>query len=295
MRRTELSGPGTHGGLTSSPGRRRGPVASVHMTSTAAVNREHRRPSPVFLGLVAVTAVSGWAVWTGFAQVTGFAVFLFVVSGWIVSLCLHEYAHARSALHSGDVSVGAKGYLTLNPLKYTHALLSIVLPVLFVIMGGIGLPGGAVFVERGRISGRWRHSLISAAGPLTNLVLAVALTAPWWLGGIDAVPMPFRYALAFLALLQVTAAILNSLPVPGLDGYGVIEPWLSRSARRQAEPFAPFGLLIVFACLWIPGIADVFWDVVYAALGSLDVPALESYYGREFFQFWDGAPRYAGE
>ena len=222
------------------------------MTSAVGLKREHRRPSPVFLGLVAVTAVSGWAVWSDFAQATGFAVFLFVVSGWIVSLCLHEYAHARSALHGGDLSVAAKGYLTLNPLTYTHALLSIVLPVLFVIMGGIGLPGGAVFVDRGRIRGRWRHSLISAAGPMTNAVLAVLLTAPWWLGVMDGVPAPFRFALAFLALLQVTAAILNSLPVPGLDGYGVIEPWLSPSARRQAQPFAPFGLLIVFACLWIP-------------------------------------------
>ena len=123
---------------------------------------------------------------------TGFAVFLFVTAAWIVSLCLHEYAHARTALHSGDISIGAKGYLTLNPLKYTHALLSIVLPVLFVIMGGIGLPGGAVFIERGRIRGRWKHSLISAAGPLTNVLFAVVCTAPFWLGALDGVPLTFR-------------------------------------------------------------------------------------------------------
>lgn len=263
------------------------------MSSAVALEREHRRPSPVFLGLVAVLAVSAWAVWTDFARATGFAVFLFVVSGWIVSLCLHEYAHARSALHGGDSSVAAKGYLTLNPLKYTHALLSIVLPVLFVIMGGIGLPGGAVFVERHRIHGRWRHSLISAAGPLTNVVFALVLTAPWWLGLIDQVPTTFRFALAFLALLQVTAALLNMLPVPGLDGYGVIEPWLSSSARRQAEPFAPFGLLIVFGCLWIPEVAGVFWNVVDAALGAVGVSPGETYLGLEYFRFWDGDPQIA--
>ncbi|MGO4756936.1 site-2 protease family protein, partial [Streptomyces sp. 2MCAF27] len=105
-----------------------------------AVSRRNRRISPVFLGLVAIMGVSGWAVWTDFSASPGFAVFLFVVSGWIVSLCLHEYAHARTALHGGDISIGAKGYLTLNPLKYTHVALSIVLPVIFVIMGGIGLP-----------------------------------------------------------------------------------------------------------------------------------------------------------
>ncbi|WP_043264092.1 site-2 protease family protein [Streptomyces sp. CT34] len=259
---------------------------------TTAIPRADRRVSPVFLALVAVLAVSGWAVWSGAAgSGTGFAVFVFVVSGWVVSLCLHEYAHARTALHSGDISVGAKGYLTLNPLRYTHALLSIVLPVIFVIMGGIGLPGGAVFIERGRIRGRWRHSLISAAGPLTNILFAAVVSAPFWLHGLDGVPDPFRYALAFLALLQVTAAILNFVPVPGLDGYGVIEPWLSSDVRRQVEPFAPFGLLAVFGLLWVPEINQVFFDLVHTVLRALGVSAWDGYWGQEFFRFWQGAPQ----
>ncbi|MFD3541803.1 site-2 protease family protein [Streptomyces sp. NPDC058662] len=248
--------------------------------------RGERRISSVFVGIVAVMAVTGWAVWTGYATSTGLAVFLFVTSAWIVSLCLHEYAHARTALHSGDLSVGAKGYLTLNPLAYTHALLSIVLPVLFVILGGIGLPGGAVYIERDRIRGRWRHSLISAAGPLTNVAFAVVCTAPFWLDALDGVPRPFRYALAFLALLQVSAAILNFLPVPGLDGYGVIEPWLSHRVRREVAPLAPFGLLAVFALLWIPAVNGFFFDVVYAVLSALGVGDLESYCGRDLYRFW---------
>lgn len=260
------------------------------MTS-ASTHPEHHRISPVFLGLVALMGVSGWAVWSGWAEVTGVAVFFFVVSGWIVSLCLHEYAHARSALRAGDISVGAKGYLTLNPLRYTHALLSIVLPVIFVIMGGIGLPGGAVYIERGRIRGRWKHSLISAAGPLTNAFFALLLTAPFWLGAMENVPVAFRCALAFLALLQVTAAILNFLPVPGLDGFGVIEPWLPQKARRQAEPFAPFGLLVVFGCLWIPEVNGVFWDTIDAVLRTLGVSDLETYLGLEYFRFWQGEPQ----
>ncbi|MEU7179736.1 site-2 protease family protein [Streptomyces celluloflavus] len=259
---------------------------------TTAIRRADRRISPVFLALVAVLAVSGWAVWSGaLAAGTGFAVFVFVVSGWVVSLCLHEYAHARTALHSGDISVEAKGYLTLNPLKYTHALLSIVLPVLFVILGGFGLPGGAVFIERSRIRGRWRHSLISAAGPLTNILFAAVVTAPFWLHQLAGVPAAFRYALAFLALLQVTAAILNFLPVPGLDGYGVIEPWLSHRLRRQVEPFAPFGLLAVFGLLWVPEINHVFFDLVDAILRALGVSNWDSYWGRELFRFWQGEPQ----
>ncbi|MET9893323.1 site-2 protease family protein [Streptomyces sp. NPDC006465] len=254
--------------------------------TTAATRRSDRRISPVFVGIVAVMAVTGWATWTGFAELPGMGVFLFVTAAWIVSLCLHEYAHARTALHSGDISIGAKGYLTLNPLKYTHALLSIVLPVIFVIMGGIGLPGGAVFIERGRIQGRWKHSLISAAGPLTNVLFAVVCTAPFWLHALDGVPEAFRYALAFLALLQVTAAILNFLPVPGLDGYGVIEPWLSYGVRRQVEPFAPFGLLAVFAVLWIPSVNREFFDIIDAVLGGLGIGPGEADCGQWLYRFW---------
>ncbi|WOX09251.1 site-2 protease family protein [Streptomyces sp. N50] len=254
---------------------------------TATTTRpSDRRISPVFLGILAVTAVTGWATWTGFAEQPGVAVFLFVTAAWIVSLCLHEYAHARTALHSGDISIGSKGYLTLNPMKYTHALLSIVLPVIFVIMGGIGLPGGAVFIERGRIHGRWKHSLISAAGPLTNVLFAAVCTAPFWLHALDGVPADFQYALAFLALLQVTAAILNFLPVPGLDGYGVIEPWLSNDIKRQVEPFAPFGLLFVFALLWVPSINREFFDMIDAILRGLGVSDWQTSNGYSLYQFW---------
>ncbi|ARP69955.1 site-2 protease family protein [Streptomyces pluripotens] len=254
--------------------------------TTATTRHGDRRISPVFVGIAAVAAVTGWGTWTGFAAQPGIAVFLFVTAAWIISLCLHEYAHARTALHGGDITVGAKGYLTLNPLKYTHAVLSIVLPVVFVIMGGIGLPGGAVFIERDRIRGRWRHSLISAAGPLANVLFAAVCTAPFWLHAVDGVPLDFRYALAFLALLQVTAAILNFLPVPGLDGYGVIEPWLSYNVKRQVEPFAPFGLLFVFALLWMPSVNEVFFQAIHSILSSLGIDESQTYCGYDLFRFW---------
>ncbi|MFI6102634.1 site-2 protease family protein [Streptomyces sp. NPDC051310] len=251
--------------------------------ATATSRPSERRISPVFLGIAAVMLVTGWAVWTGFSADPGLAVFLFVTSTWIVSLCLHEYAHARTALHGGDISIGAKGYLTLNPLKYTHALLSVVLPVIFVIMGGIGLPGGAVFIEQHRIRSRWKQSLVSAAGPLTNVAFAAVLTAPFWLGALDGVPLPFRLALAFIALLEVSAVILNFLPVPGLDGYGVIEPWLSYRVRRKVEPYAPFGLLAVFVFLFIPEVNAAFFGLVDTVLGGLGIPELETYCGRDLY------------
>lgn len=266
-------------------------MATVHEMPS----RSDRRISPVFAGIAAVMVVTGWAVWTGFPERPGIAVFLFVLAAWVVSLCLHEYAHARTALHGGDSSIVAKGYLTLNPLKYTHALLSIVLPVLFVILGGIGLPGGAVFIERHRIRGRLRHSLISAAGPLTNAAFAVVLMLPFLFPRLlpDA-PTPFLAALAFLAMLQVTAAILNFLPVPGLDGYGVIEPWLAERTRRSLEPYQPYGLILVFGLLWIPEVNRAFFDMVDAVTGAFGVDEVATSLGYDWFRFWDGEPSVSG-
>ena len=116
--------------------------------------------------------------------------------------------------------------------------------------------------------------------------VAAVCTAPFWLDAMDGVPHDVRLALAFLALLQVTAAILNFLPVPGLDGYGMVEPWLSYGVRRQVEPFAPFGLLFVFALVWVPEVNQVFFDVINAILRELGISDIDSYCGSEMYRFW---------
>ncbi|TQF05696.1 site-2 protease family protein [Kitasatospora acidiphila] len=256
---------------------------------------DERRISPVFWVLLAILGTSAWAVWQGYGA-AGFGVFLFVVAGWMVSLCLHEYAHARTALHGGDITVGAKGYLTLNPFKYANAVTSFILPVVFVLLGGIGLPGGAVFIERHRIRGRLKHSLISAAGPLVNLAFAVVLLVPVGAGWLDGSPgtaqvgpylvHTFPAALTFLALLQVSAALLNFLPVPGLDGYGIIEPWLSLKTRRAVEPFAPYGLLAVFIIFWQSQVNQWFFNLVYQIMNLFGVDDFYIYFGQHLFRFW---------
>src|SRR5574339_11953 len=101
--------------------------------------------------------------------------FAVVLIGWIFSLCLHEFSHALVAYYGGDYTVRDKGYLTFNPLRYTHPLFSIVLPLLFLVLGGIGLPGGAVYIERSLIRNRFVLSAMSLAGPASNLLIAILL------------------------------------------------------------------------------------------------------------------------
>jgi Zn-dependent protease len=244
------------------------------------------RPSPIFLGLLALCGAGAWMTWTGSGPVR-LGVFLLVVAGWLVSLCLHEYAHAVVAYHGGDRSVAEKGYLSLDPRKYSDVLLSIVLPLAFVLLGGIGLPGGAVWIDRGRIPGRLRHTLVAAAGPLVNVVLAVALLvavsrSSAVFGGHEA----FWAALAYLGFLQVTASVLNLLPVPGLDGFGIVEPWLPREWARQAALVSPFGMLLVFGALWAPEVNGPFFDFVYWLVEAAGASPVLVQFGGELFRFW---------
>jgi Zn-dependent protease len=244
------------------------------------------RPSPIFLGIVALFIVTAIMTWTEFGNVR-IDVFLFVLAGWVVSLCLHEYAHALSAYLSGDRSVASRGYLTLNPLKYTHPFLSIVLPLIFVILGGIGLPGGAVWVDHGAIRSRVRDSLISFAGPATNLVFTFALTIPIALFATSfGLHTAFWGALAFLAFLQLTATLINFLPIPGIDGGNIYQPWLSPQGQRAFQAIAPWGFVILFALLWSPVLNRYFFDIVFAIGNAIGLPDYLVSDGDTLFRFW---------
>lgn len=257
------------------------------MTETQTT-RVSRAPSPIFLGLVAVALVSGWALFAGLGAPTIVA-FVFILAAWVISLCLHEFAHAVVAYRYGDVSVAHRGYLTLDPLKYTHPVFSIVLPLVFVLLGGIGLPGGAVFIDQRALRTRFARSAVSAAGPLTNLTIAVVLAIAIGIGfqgGGGSGQYEFWAALGFLLFLQITATVLNLLPVPGLDGFGMIEPYLPTAWLARASRVAPFAILILFGLLWIPPVNAAFFGLIFGLTDLLGVPGILIGSGYGLFQFW---------
>jgi Zn-dependent protease len=141
-----------------------------------------RRPSPVFVALVVTLVAGGWVTWTGWGN-PDIGVFVFVAAGWLVSLCLHEFAHAYVAYRSGDRSVVERG------LSHPQS------PAL----------------QRRAAEHRAAAAVCAGAGrPRAGTQVA------FWSG------------VAFLVFLQVTAILLSLLPIPGLDGYGMVEPWLPR-------------------------------------------------------------------
>lgn len=257
------------------------------MSSRFGRRRTGVMPSPIFAALVALTIVGGVVAWQADTAGTQakFGAFVLVVGGWIVSMCLHEFGHAYTAWRAGDTEVALRGYLTLNPIRYSHPLLSIGLPIFFIALGGFALPGGAVYIRSGGFSVRTRR-MIHAAGPAANAVLAVVLLAVLASVGSARTHAVFWFALSFLAFLQVTAVVLNLLPIPGTDGYSLLEPSLSPETRRRLDQVRPYGILLLLAILWVPQLNRLFFDVVYAIFEWSGVPRSWAGAGNDLVRFW---------
>lgn len=245
------------------------------------------RPSPIFLGLVALTAAGGVLAWLAGSSVRPLSyagVFVFVIAGWLVSLCLHEFGHAVTAWRFGDRDVAVRGYLTLDPRRYSHPALSLLLPMVVIALGGIGLPGAAVYVRTWFMTPN-RRTLVSLAGPAANLVLAVlllVLTRVLY----DPAHAVLWSGVAFLGFLQLTALLLNLLPIPGLDGYDALEPHLSPETQRAVAPAKQWGLFVVLFLLLAPGLNRWFFELVLWLFDFSGVPHVLVAWGNSLTRFW---------
>lgn len=216
-----------------------------------------------------------------------YMIFLFVVAGWIVALTAHEFGHALVAHLGGDTTVAGRGYLTLDPLKYTDIGVSLVIPLLALALGGIGFPGGAVYLRPDLMRGAGWRSAASLAGPVGTFLMLVLLAA--------AIPLATRLhdgealaqGLAVLAFLQATALVLNLLPIPGLDGWGVIRPFLPESLSASIQVFERFGFVILFAVIFFaPGVARALFGVALAVTDLVAIPRALVSGGWAAFSFW---------
>ena len=178
------------------------------------------------------------------------AFYISTVASFAGSICFHEYCHAFAAHHLGDDTAKEGGYMTLNPLK-VMGWMSIAALLLF------GFSWGAVPVKRDDPS-RLRRAAISAAGPLSNLLLLsiVALLLKWVCASVPtaAVGGFAYYCRLFLICALYANAILflfNILPIPMLDGWGIIEPILPKflipSENVKISIFRAFIYIVCFS------------------------------------------------
>ena len=216
-----------------------------------------------------------------------------VLLGWILSVCFHEFCHALVAYWGGDTSVKQRGYLGLNPAAYIDPLMSIVVPAVVLLMGGMPLPGAAVRIDQSALRNRWWASAVSAAGPVANLLLFLlfALLLHPDVGLVDYAsanqPNWVRF-LGVLTVLQLMAVMINLLPIPPFDGFGIIEPYLDYETRwKLRRPIVAWaGILILFFVVFgVDRIRDAFYGVMMHITNAMGLP-WETLYGNYNLAFF---------
>jgi Zn-dependent protease len=189
----------------------------------------------------------------------------------LFSLSVHEAAHAWTALRMGDDTAARQGRITLNPLSHIDPIGTVLIPLLQVFWGGVPLIGWAKptpVSSRNFRSVARAQILVSGAGPLANLLLALLFTAALFV----ALRSGMRGSDPVMALLDtgikmnVVLALFNLVPLPPLDGSSVfywgMPSGIANAYRRYVQPYGHWILLVLFA-------SGLLWRVLNPFAGAL--------------------------
>jgi Zn-dependent protease len=181
----------------------------------------------------------------------------------LFSLTVHEMAHAWTADRLGDPTARLLGRVSFNPLVHADPIGTIVFPLIAMI-SGFPLLGWAKPVPvnvRQLRHHRRDYMLVAAAGPGSNLVIAIAAAialrampvSPVMLGEPN-VSAPLAVLLGSAMRLNVLLAVFNMIPIPPLDGGNVLSGLLPRAAAHRFDAFVrPYGFLLLYALILTRG------------------------------------------
>jgi Zn-dependent protease len=188
----------------------------------------------------------------------------------VVSLSVHEAAHAWSAEKLGDPTARRLGRVSLNPAVHVDPIGTILFPLLAMISRFPFLIGWAKPVPVGiqNLRGNWRQKfmLIAAAGPASNVLMALGAAALLWaLSGGP--PLEVSQGLvgqilfAFIRL-NLVLAVFNMIPVPPLDGGNVLAGLVSGPIADALDRARPYGIFILYALMFLGVVSGIIYPVV---------------------------------
>jgi Zn-dependent protease len=181
-------------------------------------------------------------------------------SALLLSLTVHEAAHAWTADRLGDPTARLLGRVSLNPAAHIDLIGTVLFPLIAMI-SGVPLIGWAkpVPVDQRNLHHPRRDFLfIAAAGPVSNLLLAAGLAMIYrvTLPGQDTIVFA---VLATALLLNVLLAVFNMVPIPPLDGGNVLAGLLpARMAHAYDRAIRPYGFIILYGLM----LTGILWRLV---------------------------------
>ncbi len=199
----------------------------------------------------------------------------------LVAFPIHEFAHALAALRLGDGTARMLGRLTLDPRAHFDPTGGVLLAISVLFAGfPIGYAKPTPYNPTNIRGGAWGEAAIAAAGPLSNLVLAVAGAIP--LRYIDATGMDVPALADFLGLfvyINLALMIFNFIPIPPLDGSKVLYAFLDPKTAWQVRPWLEqYGLFVLLGLIFLPFIGGP--NVLGAVVGEVLNPIFRLLTGR---------------
>lgn len=165
----------------------------------------------------------------------------------ILSLTVHEWAHAWSAWKLGDDTASREGRLTLNPMPHIDLLGTIVLPLLGAPIGWAKPVPVNPSRFRRSVNMSAGMAITASAGPLSNLVLAVGCAVGLGLmfrfGGMHKGPL--QQLLIRGLFMNVALAVFNLIPIPPLDGSRIVDHFVPAKHREAWDSFARFAPILL--------------------------------------------------
>lgn len=197
----------------------------------------------------------------------------FVIILVFFSVVCHEIAHGYVALKLGDPTAQRMGRLTFNPISHVDPIGTILLPAFFLITKSPVMLAWAKPVPvdpRHFRNPRKGMMLVAMSGPLTNVLIALVLTAVLHLVG-GSLPDVVVHSLAMAALMNVVLTVFNLIPIPPLDGSRIVAYFLHGRTLRSYMSLERYGLFIVFGLLWIGAISSILYPALNFAIRHLDL------------------------
>jgi len=188
----------------------------------------------------------------------------------LVAFPIHEFSHALAAYRLGDGTARLMGRLTLNPMAHFDPTGGVLLAVSVLFFGiGFGWAKPTPYNPMNLRGGRWGEAIVSVAGPISNLVLAVAAALPlrWILSTNMDVPYLDTFLLYFVQI-NLILMVFNLIPIPPLDGSKVLYAFLDpRTVWRLRPVLEQYGLVILLGAMLLPIFpgGNTLADVVFTA------------------------------
>ena len=191
--------------------------------------------------------------------------FIFQIAILIMSVVIHEVSHGYAASMLGDETARYQGRLTLNPLKHLDPVGSVIVPTIAYFLGGFifGWAKPVPYNPYNLRPGRWSEAAVAAAGPASNIVIAVIFGMILRLGMMSSANWAgpaFIQVTSMIVFINILLAIFNLMPIPPLDGSKLLFAVFPDKLLQMRNFFEKYGLILVLFFIFF------LWQLIFPVI-----------------------------